>query len=75
MFFVEIFLSMMFEFELLMVENFAAPKFVARSLMCAVDLFKKCVPVIVDCTTSTLLALKILGEFESNSCSFTLSIA
>ena len=66
---------MIFEFELLTVENFVVPKFLARSSMCAVDLFKKSVPVIVDCMTGTLLALKILGEFESNSFSFTLIIA
>ena len=31
----------MFEFELLTVENFVTPKFVARTSMCAVGLFKK----------------------------------
>ena len=66
---------MIFEFELLTVENFLAPKFVARSSVCAVDLLKKTVLVIVGCTTGMLLASKILGEFESNSYSFPLIIA
>ena len=66
---------MIFEFELLTVEIFVAPKFVARSSMCAGDYFKDFIQVIVGCTTGTLLASKILGEFELNSCSFTLIIA
>ena len=65
---------MMFKFELLTVENFVTPKFVARSSVCAVDLFKKSV-LIIDCTTGTLLASMILVEFESISYSFTLITA